>query len=163
MKESGCHDPKMVTYCQVVHRLEDKFDGLKLNHIGRCYNKEADRLAKMAFRQETVPTSVFANNLNKPSVGYPGSGQDGVEPPPITMEAGLNPTPVDKAEAMDIELDLAMRDEPMLDWRIPYLKYFIREVLPADKTKARHIARWAKSFALIEGKLYKCSATGVLQ
>jgi ribonuclease HI len=36
MKESSRHDPnKMVTYYQVVRRLEDKFDGLKLNHIAR--------------------------------------------------------------------------------------------------------------------------------
>ena len=33
MKESNCHDPKMEAYCKLVCRLEDKFDGLKLNHI----------------------------------------------------------------------------------------------------------------------------------
>ena len=33
MKESNCHDPKMEAYCKLVRRLEDKFDGLKLNHI----------------------------------------------------------------------------------------------------------------------------------
>jgi hypothetical protein len=31
------------------------------------------------------------------------------------MEAGLDPTPADEAEAIDIEPDLAMRDELMLD------------------------------------------------
>jgi hypothetical protein len=97
MKESSCHDLKMVTYCQVVCRLEDKFDGLKLNHITRHYNEEADQLTKMASRQEAVPTDVFANDLYKPSVSYPGSGQDGVEPPPVTMKVGLDPTPANKA------------------------------------------------------------------
>jgi hypothetical protein len=72
MKESSCHDPKMVTYCQMVHHLEDKFDGLELNHIARRYNEEPDRLAKMASGREAVPTSVFANDLYKPSVSYPG-------------------------------------------------------------------------------------------
>jgi hypothetical protein len=33
MKDSRCHDPKMATYYQEVHQLEDKFDGLELNHI----------------------------------------------------------------------------------------------------------------------------------
>ena len=33
MKESNCLDPKMEAYCKLVHRLEDKFDGLELNHI----------------------------------------------------------------------------------------------------------------------------------
>jgi hypothetical protein len=56
-----------------------------------------------------------------------------------------------------------MRDEPMPNWRIPYLKYLIREVLLIDKTEAHRIVRWAKSFALIDEELYKCSATRVLQ
>jgi ribonuclease HI len=33
MKESSCHNPKMVAYYQEVRKLEDKFDGLELNHI----------------------------------------------------------------------------------------------------------------------------------
>jgi ribonuclease HI len=35
MKESSCHNPKMAAYCQEVHKLEEKFDGLELNHIPR--------------------------------------------------------------------------------------------------------------------------------
>ena len=42
MKESSCYDPKMEAYCSAVHRLEDKFDGLELNHVLRNYNKDAD-------------------------------------------------------------------------------------------------------------------------
>ena len=48
MKESSYHDIKMVAYCQEVHQLEDKFDGLELNHILRCLNEVADALAKAA-------------------------------------------------------------------------------------------------------------------
>ena len=48
MKESTYHDARMATYCQEVRRLEDKFDGLVLNHIPRCLNKVADALAKVA-------------------------------------------------------------------------------------------------------------------
>jgi len=48
MKESSCHDAKMEAYCNAVRRLEDKFDGLELNHITRKYNEEADELAKIA-------------------------------------------------------------------------------------------------------------------
>jgi ribonuclease HI len=71
MKESSYHDPKMVTYCQVVRHLEDKFNGLEHNHITRHYNEEADQLAKMASEREAVPTGVFANDLYKPLVSYP--------------------------------------------------------------------------------------------
>ena len=35
MKESSCHNAKMVVYYQEVHQLEDKFDSLELSHIPR--------------------------------------------------------------------------------------------------------------------------------
>jgi len=38
MKVASCHNEKMEAYCNIVHRLEDKFDGLELNHIARKYN-----------------------------------------------------------------------------------------------------------------------------
>ena len=46
MKESSCYDTKMATYCREVRQLEDKFDGLELNHILRRLNEAADVLAK---------------------------------------------------------------------------------------------------------------------
>ena len=46
--ESSYHDAKMAAYCQEVRRLEDKFDGLKLNHIPRRLNEATDALAKAA-------------------------------------------------------------------------------------------------------------------
>ena len=73
MKESSCHDAKMAAYCQEVRWLEDKFDGLKLNHILRRLNKAADALLKAASGREPVPTGVFASDQHKPSVHYEGS------------------------------------------------------------------------------------------
>ena len=35
MKEASCHNEKMEVYYNTVRRLEDKFDGLELNHIAR--------------------------------------------------------------------------------------------------------------------------------
>ena len=52
----------MVAYCREVQQLEDKFDGLELNHILRRLNKAADALAKAASSQEPVPTGVFASD-----------------------------------------------------------------------------------------------------
>ena len=48
MKEASCHNEKMEAYYNAVRRLEDKFDGLDLNHITRKYNEEADELTKIA-------------------------------------------------------------------------------------------------------------------
>ena len=63
----------MATYCQEVRWLEDKFDGLELNHIPRRLNEAADALAKAASGRELVPTGVFASDQHKPSVRYEGS------------------------------------------------------------------------------------------
>jgi hypothetical protein len=70
MKESSCHNPKMAAYCQEVRKLEDKFDGLELNHILRWLNEAADTLAKAASGQEPVPTGVFTNDQYKPLIFY---------------------------------------------------------------------------------------------
>ena len=55
IKESSYHDPKMEAYCNAVRRLEDKFDGLELNHVSRKYNEDADELAKIVSGRTTVP------------------------------------------------------------------------------------------------------------
>ena len=70
MKESSYHNAKMATYYREVRQLEDKFDGLKLNHIPRRLNEAADALAKAASGQEPVPTGVFASDQYKPLVRW---------------------------------------------------------------------------------------------
>ena len=60
----------MAAYYQEVHQLEDKFNGVKLNHILRCLNEAVDVLAKMAFDRELVPMGVFASDQYKPLVRY---------------------------------------------------------------------------------------------
>jgi ribosomal protein S2 len=68
MKSSSYRDPKMEAYCEEVRRLEDKFHGLKLNHVARRYNEAADELAKIVSSQAIVPPDVFARDLHQPSV-----------------------------------------------------------------------------------------------
>ena len=77
MKESSCHNAKMVAYCREVHQLEDKFDGLELNHIPRHLNEAVDALAKTVFGRELVSTGVFASDQYKPSVRYEEREQTG--------------------------------------------------------------------------------------
>jgi ribonuclease HI len=60
MKNASCHDEKMEAYCNVVRALEDKFYGIKLNHVPRKYNKEEDELMKISSGRITVPPNVFA-------------------------------------------------------------------------------------------------------
>ena len=56
---------------------------------------------------------------------------------------------------MELKEDPMTEPDPLVDWRTPYLDYHLREVLPMDKMEARRLAHRAKSFVLIEGKLYR--------
>ncbi|XP_066391635.1 uncharacterized protein [Miscanthus floridulus] len=59
MKESSYKSPLMAAYCQEVHKLEDKFRGIKLHHVPRKDNDVADFLAKLEARQEPPVDGVF--------------------------------------------------------------------------------------------------------
>jgi hypothetical protein len=74
MKSSSCRDPKMEAYCEEVWRLEDKFHGLKLNHVARRYNEAADELAKIASSRATVPPDVFTRDLHQPFINARADG-----------------------------------------------------------------------------------------
>ena len=94
MKESSCHDAKMVAYYQEVRCLEDRFDGLELNHIPRRLNEAVDALVKAASGREPVPTGVFASDQHKPSVRYEGSERtdDGPSDPPPRADPPTTPS-----------------------------------------------------------------------
>ena len=62
MKKSSWHNAKMAAYCQEVRQLEDKLDGLELNHIPRHLNEAADTLAKAASGREPVLMGIFASD-----------------------------------------------------------------------------------------------------
>ena len=144
----------MAAYYQEVHRLEDKFDGLELNHIPRRLNEASDALTKAASSQEPVPTGVFASDQHKPSVHHEGleQGRNG----PSNLGSGADqPLAPSSPKVMELEEDPATKPNPLVDWRTLYLDYLLRETLPMDKTEARWLARRAKSFAVIEDKLHR--------
>jgi hypothetical protein len=114
MKESSCQDPKMVANCQTVHLLEDKFNGLELNHIAGRFNKAADTLTKLASGQELVPTGIFASDLHKPSITYSGLTQDGSKPPEPALGDGPTPALVDP-KVMQVDEDLETGPDPLLN------------------------------------------------
>jgi hypothetical protein len=63
-----------------------------------------------------------------------------------------------EAEVMDVE-----PAPSRADWRDKYITWMDLGELPADRSEARRIARMAKSFALVDGELYKRAAFGILQ
>jgi hypothetical protein len=166
----------MEAYRKAMRALKDKFYVIELNHVPCRYNKEADELAKIVSGRITVPPNVFARDIAQPSVD--------LEPQPSNCEepsgAPSSPTgaePVDEdpsneayvlsllegygayeAEAMDVE-----PAPSEVDWRDKYIAWMDRGELPSERSDARRIARMAKSFALIDGELYKHAASDIPQ
>ena len=114
MKESSYHDAKMAAYYREVRWLEDKFDGLELNHILWRLNEAADALAKAAFGREPVPMSVFASGQHKPSVRYEGSerSDDGPSDPTSGADQPMAPS---GPKVMELEEDLMTEPDPLDD------------------------------------------------
>jgi hypothetical protein len=63
-----------------------------------------------------------------------------------------------EAEVMDVE-SIPSR----ANWRDKYIAWMDRGELPSDRSEASRIARMAKSFALVDGELYKRATSGILQ
>jgi hypothetical protein len=162
----------MEAYCDEVRRLEDKFYGLELNHIARCYNETADELAKIASGRTMVPPDVFSRDLHQPSVKTddtpePEKASAQPEAPSTRPEASSARPKVPsapEAEALRIEEERS-RVTPNRNWQTPYLQYLHRGELPLDRAEARRLARRAKSFVLLgdEKELYHRSPSGILQ
>jgi len=98
--------------------LEEKFDGLELNHVLRKHNEAADALAKMASERVTVPLDVFISDLYMPSIDCKedGGSDHPLADPPSNSEASSAP----ELEAIDIEPEVPAPDD-LPDWRYPLL------------------------------------------
>jgi len=59
--------------------------------------------------------------------------------------------------------DPVIEPDPLVNWRMLYLDYLLCEVLSTGNMEVRWLVRHAKSFILVESKLYKQSHTGILQ
>ena len=105
---------------------------------------------------------VFTSDQHKPLVHYEEPKQAGDGPPTLGSGADQPVAPSD-LEVMELDEDPAIELDPLADWRMPYLDYLLREVLPMDKIESQRLACHAKSFVVIEGELYRRSHTRILQ
>ncbi|XP_004986697.1 uncharacterized protein LOC101761769 [Setaria italica] len=134
----------MAAYCDEVHNLEDKFDGLELNHSTRRFNKVADELAKAASGRKPILDGIFVSDQYKPSIRNKEPGGVGNTPPipdlgadsgrvgdmPPVLGSGTDPGGVGgtppilgsgadppNPEVMGINADLVAEPDPPPDWR----------------------------------------------
>ena len=94
--------------------MEDKFDGLELNHIPRCLNEVADVLAKAASGREPVPTGVFTSDQHQHLIRYEDLEQVGDVPP--ALGSGANqPLAPSNPKVMDLDKDPMIEPNPLAD------------------------------------------------
>ncbi|XP_039778255.1 uncharacterized protein LOC120645538 [Panicum virgatum] len=139
--------------------------------------QEADELAKTVSGRTTVPPNVFTLDFVKPSVNFKdpaGASAMTAEPSgAMATEPSAEGPTAEGSEAMETNTEISSADEaeamqideasPSRDWRNQYLEWMNRGFQPSYRAQARHIARQAKSFILIDQELYKRSPLGVLQ
>ena len=60
--------PLMEAYVEEVRRLEERFDGLQIEHVPHAENSIADHLSKCAAQKLPVEPGTFVLHLTQPSV-----------------------------------------------------------------------------------------------
>ncbi|XP_066384929.1 uncharacterized protein [Miscanthus floridulus] len=127
----------MEAYCKLVRRLEDKFDGLELNHIVQKFNEAMDELAKMVSAQAPVPPNVFARDLHKPSIDYASAAEEGppVEPIVGPKAPSITEAPAAELKAMEVNTEPPEANQGT-DWQVLFLDCLVQGELPTDRTKA---------------------------
>ena len=148
-------DPKMAAYRNVVLKISARFKGLEFHHVVRENNQAADILARIGAKRDPVPPNIFVERLFKPSVVWEGeSGNTSTDPntPPDS-----EPSDTIGGSATEITPSAHVIMAVIAPWTEPFLAYLTRQ------EEARCIVRRSKAYKVHEGKLYKKSATGVLQ
>jgi ribonuclease HI len=131
----------MDAHCLEVRKLENKFYGLEFHHIVLDNNVAADVLSKLGSTHTQVPAGVFVHELHAPSISEPSPPTTGPAHPPAGQEVMM----------IDV------------DWRQPFIDYIREQKVPSDKNLTEELIRCAKSYVLVEDKLYKRGgSSGVL-
>jgi hypothetical protein len=131
----------MDAYYLEVHKLVNKFYSLEFHHVVRDNNVAADVLSKLGSTRAKVPVGVFVHEIHAPSIP---------EPAPTTTDP-VPPQPGQEVIMIDV------------DWRQPLIDYIREQKVPSDKNIAEQLIRRAKTYVLVEDKLYRLVATfGVL-
>ncbi|CAN6234409.1 unnamed protein product [Urochloa humidicola] len=107
-------------------------------------------------------TDLTADQETDPGAG-PGAGREDNHKVSQRPEALPTPDHANSQEVMELEADPAPPPDLPTDWRAPFLDCLVKGKLPDDQTEARRIALRAKTFYIMDGRLFKRSTTGIDQ
>jgi ribonuclease HI len=159
MKECDATCANMIAYRTMYDKLEGDFEGCEVTHISRESNEEVDNLANVGSRCLPIPPGVFFEEIFECSVKI----KPAIDPVLATRSGSkqANTTPAARTEDLPKDTAAIMLVEAV--WTKPYLAYLMQGELPEDPIHQRQVMRCSKAFTIINGELYKCSTTGVLQ
>jgi hypothetical protein len=159
MKECDATYANMIAYRAMYDKLEGKFEGCEVTHIGRESNEEADNLANVGSRCLPIPPGVFFEEIFERSIKIKPVTNPALATRPGARSASTPPT----AGTEDLPKDVAAVMLVEATWTRPYLAYLTWGELPEDPIHHRQVMRHSKAFTIINGELYKRSTSGVLQ
>jgi hypothetical protein len=122
-KECMARDEILERYLADVRMMENHFKGFTVEHIKRTKNTEVDELAKAAARKAVLPTNVFFQVIEYPSIKT-------AEPEPRVVNI--------------------IQGE---DWRAPIMAYLHHYYEPDSNTKSIRIQQRAKAYQIIRDEL----------
>jgi hypothetical protein len=130
---------------------------MRISHVSRASNEEADNLANIGSQCLPIPPGVFWEEIIERSITNNKNS--------TTEEQGQHQATGSGAgkpgQGSTVEPEEVMMIEET--WLQPYLAYMINKALPENIVEARRIIRRSKAFIILQGKLYKKTITGVLQ
>jgi len=134
----------MDAYVAEIQKLENKFSGLEIHYVIRDNNVGADVLSKLGSEHANVPLGVFVHVLHHPSVTLPDH-------------------PTTNSDTLITSQEVMMIEE---DWRASFIDFIKEFKLPPGVdpkgTEVARIVRRCKGYVMVEDKLYKRSASGIL-
>ncbi|XP_017224963.1 uncharacterized protein LOC108201178 [Daucus carota subsp. sativus] len=132
-------DPKMLTYLDMIKKLQLSFDTFNIQQVPRESNTQADALAGLG--------SVLKNT--------------GITSIPIVHI--MQPASLRMKEQLALCVDNMQTDDVTENWMQPFKNYLQHGTLPANTNEARILRMKASRFTLVDDVLFKKSITGLLQ
>ncbi|KFK32360.1 hypothetical protein AALP_AA6G231400 [Arabis alpina] len=152
--EYDAREDRMSAYLQLTEKIIlDHFDSFLLSKVPRAENSKADALASLGSssgteRHRTIPVGI----LPDPSIELPRGQSSIMSITELETEPEPNSEPISIPGA----------STSSADWREEIIKYITQGIVPEDKWAARRLKTRSVRYVMLEDKLFRWNAAGVL-